>query len=188
MESKCCSPSGPDQDRAYVKLVRKTLAESLGLTEDQGSGGPPAIFPGLKGGLFVTLYYKGRLKGCMGHFDFELPLEKGLPEMALAAAYQDPRFPPLTKDMWPDIKVEISILTPPAPVAGLKGIEIGRHGLYLAHPEGRGVLLPQVAVERGWDAEELARQTAVKAGLRPDAWRDPRTRLAVFSARVIKEN
>lgn len=187
MENEHCPASGPNQDRACLGLVRQTLAESLDWSEGPDSDNWPVIDPDLKGGLFVTLYYKGRLKGCVGHFDFERPLKKALPDMALAAAYHDRRFPALTRDMWPDLKVEISILTPPKPISGLDDIEIGRHGLYLTHPRGRGVLLPQVAVEQGWNAEELARHTALKAGLEPDDWRDPQTKLAAFSARIIKE-
>lgn len=180
--------SGPELDLACLGLVRQTLAESLGGPGNPGAPNGPQVDPGLKGALFVTLYHQGRLKGCVGHFDFERPLIEGLPEMALAAAYQDRRFPPLTKGMWPDLKVEISLLTPLKPVSGPGEIEIGRHGLHLAHPRGRGVLLPQVAVEQGWNAEDLARHTALKAGLGPDDWQSPQARLAVFSARIIKES
>ena len=143
---------------------------------------PPAGLDGLQGGVFVTLKRGGRLRGCIGRFEFTSPLARAVKEMVLAAAFQDPRFPPLSKGELGDLELTVSVLTEPRPLESLDDLVIGRDGLYLLHPRGRGVLLPVVAEEQRWSPLEFARQTARKAGLSPEAWKDPGARLLVFTA------
>jgi AmmeMemoRadiSam system protein A len=137
---------------------------------------------GLRGGVFVTLKKKGRLRGCIGRFDFSALLADSIRDMVLAAAFQDPRFPPLSAGELAGLDITVSILSEPALLPSLEELVIGRDGLLLAHPRGSGVLLPVVAVEQGWTALEFARQTSLKAGLGPEAWRDPEAKLMVFTA------
>ncbi|MDR1677006.1 MAG: AmmeMemoRadiSam system protein A [Deltaproteobacteria bacterium] len=137
---------------------------------------------GLRGGVFVTLKKKGKLRGCIGRFDFSPPLAESIKEMVQAAAFQDPRFPPLDQSELAALDITISVLSEPKPLSSLDDLVIGRDGLYLIHPRGRGVLLPVVAVEQGWSALEFANHTAIKAGLPSNAWHHPETQLMVFTA------
>ena len=106
---------------------------------------------------------------------------------ALDAAFNDPRFPPLTAQELQKVRVEISALTPPVPVASYQDIEIGRHGMVLELDGRSAVFLPQVAPEQGWDLATTLTHLAYKAGLPGNAWQDPRARFTVFEAVVFHE-
>jgi AmmeMemoRadiSam system protein A len=149
---------------------------------------PEPSLEGRRGGVFVTLKLGGRLRGCVGRFDFQAPLRDSIYEMILAAAFQDPRFPPLKRSELDDLEITVSVLTEPKPLKNLDELVIGRDGLYLLHPKGRGVLLPVVAVDQGWTAEEFARGTSVKAGLPPEAYKDADASLLVFTAPAFSTN
>ncbi len=138
-------------------------------------------------GVFVTLNRHGRLRGCIGYLDAVNPLLAAVQEMAVAAAFRDPRFPPLREDELADLEVEISILSPMQQIKNTEDIQVGHHGLYLVQGSHRGLLLPQVATEYGWDRLTFLKQTCVKAGLPPDAWENPSTRIFVFSADILHE-
>jgi AmmeMemoRadiSam system protein A len=142
--------------------------------------GPP--LNGRRGGVFVTLNRLGSLRGCIGRFDFNSLLSKSIQEMILAAAFQDPRFPPLSVSELEDLQITVSVLTKPKPLKSLDDVVIGRDGFYLLHPRSHGVLLPVVAVEQKWNAQEFARHTSMKAGLHPYAYQDPGAQLLVFTA------
>jgi len=137
------------------------------------------------GAAFVTLKKKGRLRGCIGYTEAVAPLFKVVQECAVAAATEDPRFPPVAPAELSSIDLEISVLTPLVPVRADE-VEVGRHGLMVSHLGRRGLLLPQVPVELGWDRETFLEQTCVKAGLPPDAWRRGAT-LQAFTAEVFGE-
>ncbi|MDR1577595.1 MAG: AmmeMemoRadiSam system protein A [Deltaproteobacteria bacterium] len=143
---------------------------------------PPKDLGDRQGGVFVTLKKEQRLRGCIGRFVFDDLLETAISEMVLAAAFKDYRFTPLKKSELPDLDITVSILSPPEPLKSLADLVIGRDGLYLIHPKGRGVLLPVVAADYGFSPEEFARQTSIKAGLSPDAYKDPEAKLMVFTA------
>ncbi|MGQ9688210.1 MAG: AmmeMemoRadiSam system protein A [Desulfobaccales bacterium] len=138
-------------------------------------------------GVFVTLHRHGRLRGCIGYLEAAKPLLAAVQEMAEAAAFSDPRFPPVRAEELADLDVEISILSPMRQIKNIEEIEVGRHGLYLEQGLRRGLLLPQVATEYGWDRLTFLKQTCAKAGLPPDAWQDPSTRIYVFSADIFHE-
>jgi AmmeMemoRadiSam system protein A len=138
-------------------------------------------------GVFVTLKRRGRLRGCIGYLEAVKPLLSAVQEMAVAAAFGDPRFPPLKEDELADLEIEISVLSPFQRIAKVDEIQVGRHGLYLEQGASRGLLLPQVATEYGWDRLTFLKQTCVKAGLPPNAWEDPTTRIFVFSADILQE-
>jgi AmmeMemoRadiSam system protein A len=138
-------------------------------------------------GAFVTLHKSGRLRGCIGNFSAEGPLLNTVQTMALAAAKQDPRFPPVSPSEVPELELEISVLSPLKKIEDVGEIQVGVHGIYIISPRGRGVLLPQVATEYGWDRDTFLDQTCVKAGLNPGCWQDPRTEILIFSAQIFSE-
>jgi AmmeMemoRadiSam system protein A len=114
-------------------------------------------------------------------------LREMLPEVARLAAFSDPRFPPLGAEELRVVRFEVSLLTVPAPIGSPADVEVGRHGLIVSLRGRRGLLLPQVAAEYEWTAEEFVEQTCVKAGLPPRAWREPAARILAFEAEVFGE-
>lgn len=121
-------------------------------------------------GVFTTVYYHRRLRGCVGYPAAILPLYRAVMETARAAASDDPRFHPVTIDEARGLQISLSVLSPVQPISA-DAIEVGRHGLVISHQGRRGLLLPQVPVEHGWDRITFLEQTCLKAGLPPYAWR-----------------
>jgi len=138
-------------------------------------------------GLFVSLHEGSRLRGCIGTLAPAGDLTGVVSEFALRAAFEDPRFPPLTEEELSRCRIEISVLTAPRPIGGPDEVEIGRDGLIIEAEGRRGLLLPQVATDHGFDAERFLAEVARKAGLRPAAWKNPETRLWAFRAEVFSE-
>ncbi|MBC7219016.1 MAG: TIGR00296 family protein [Hadesarchaea archaeon] len=145
------------------------------------------------GGVFVTLTKNGELRGCIGHPMPTMPLIDALIDSAISAATRDPRFPPVNLNELQEIEIEVSVLTKPEvlkaehPKEYPKLIKIGRDGLIVEGMGGAGLLLPQVAVEYNWDAEEFLSNTCIKAGLMPDCWLERGIRISKFSAQVFCE-
>jgi len=137
-------------------------------------------------GAFVTLNKRGRLRGCIGYVEAAKPLYQTVRECAQAAALRDPRFDPVTPEELPALSLEISVLSALVDIAPER-IEVGRHGLLISRGFQRGLLLPQVAVERHWDREQFLEETCLKAGLPPDAWRRG-ARIQAFTAQVFGES
>jgi len=139
-------------------------------------------------GAFVTLHEYGELRGCIGNMTADGPLYKTVSRMAVEAATGDPRFPSLGADEISRIDIEISVLSPLKKVASYKDVKIPGDGVIVSSGFRRGVYLPQVATETGWDRDEfLTSLCAHKAGLKPDAWKDPATEIYVFTAEVFGE-
>ncbi|MFY9549874.1 MAG: AmmeMemoRadiSam system protein A [Thermoanaerobaculia bacterium] len=138
-------------------------------------------------GLFVTLRKAGLLRGCIGTLAPDGDLTRIVPQYALRAAFEDPRFPPLSPEELAQCEIEISVLTAPRPIAGPEEISIGQDGLILEAGRRRGLLLPQVASEWGFDAVRFLEAVCEKAGLAPGDWRSPGTRLWAFRAEVFGE-
>lgn len=136
----------------------------------------------LKSGAFVTLKKQGRLRGCIGYIKAYKPLWETVQEMAVAAAFHDPRFPSLSAEEIQQLTFEISVLSPLKRIADVNDIEVGRHGLYVIRGQRSGLLLPQVATEYKWDRKTFLEETCHKAGLPPDAWKDKETEIYIFSA------
>ena len=172
------------QRKSLLGIARRALegyVEAGKIPPEEGARGRLAA----PGTAFVTLTKKGRLRGCIGYTEAVAPLFKVVQECAVAAATEDPRFPPVSSNELPSLRVEISVLTPLVPIRP-EEVEVGRHGLMVAHGRMRGLLLPQVPVELGWDRETFLDQTCVKAGLPPSAWRHGAT-LRSFTAEVFGE-
>jgi AmmeMemoRadiSam system protein A len=140
-----------------------------------------------KRGGFVTLEKQGKLRGCIGYIEARKSLYQTVKEMALAAAFGDPRFLPLTAEEFKDVTVEISVLSPLKQITDVGEIEVGAHGIYLVNGFCSGLLLPQVAVRCKWERETFLKETCRKAGLPPDAWQDRNTRIYIFSAEIFCE-
>lgn len=138
-------------------------------------------------GCFVTIKRQGALRGCIGNFTTDKPLYLLVQEMAVSAATRDPRFYPMKEQDLADFKLEISVLSPLSKIASPEEVVVGKHGLYLEKNFSRGVLLPQVAVEHGWDRETFLCQTALKAGLKREDWKEG-TDIYIFSAEVFAES
>ena len=138
-----------------------------------------------KRGAFVTLKTHGQLRGCIGHIQAVKPLSQTVIDMAQAAAFQDPRFPPLSKQELDDLSIEISALTPFRTIKNIQEIQVGKHGLYIERGYHSGLLLPQVAEEYGWNTQTFLEQTCHKAGLPKDAWKDGKTKIQIFSAEIF---
>jgi AmmeMemoRadiSam system protein A len=139
-------------------------------------------------GCFVTITRNDQLRGCIGNFSTDRPLYREVAEMAVAAATKDPRFHPMESNELDDFRLEISVLTPLQKISDIGEIRVGNHGLYLEKGFQRGVLLPQVATEQGWDRTTFLRQTCRKAGLPADAWQSADTDIYIFSATILSED
>ena len=138
----------------------------------------------VKQGCFVCVKINGVLRGCIGNFISDKPLYELVQEMAVSAATKDPRFYPMKRDDLQGFDLEISVLSPLRKISSVEEIEVGVHGLYLEKNFSRGVLLPQVATENGWDRDTFLNQTSLKAGLNGDGWREG-AEIYVFSADVF---
>ncbi len=140
------------------------------------------------GAAFVTLRKNGKLRGCIGHIIAREPLYKCVKDMAVSASTHDRRFPPVKPEELDDIMVEVSVLTPPKRVDNISAIQMGRHGVIMEKGRHRGVYLPQVAGETGWDKREfLSNLCANKAGLPPGCYQNPSVNLYTFRAIVFEE-
>lgn len=177
-----------EEERRFLKRAARDAIEC----ELQGSELPqyeamPSTLTEPRG-AFVTLQKNGRLRGCIGYIEAVKPLIETVQEVAVKAALEDPRFPPVTADELNQVHVEISVLSPLEKVSDINTIEIGKHGLLLELAGRRGLLLPQVATEYGWDRVTFLENTAQKAGLPPDAWKHPAVQIYKFSAEIFGED
>jgi hypothetical protein len=170
-----------DERMALLELARSAIR--LGETIED----PPAAAQiERRAGVFVTLKQDGELRGCIGHTRADLPLTIAVQEAAIAAANEDPRFPPLAADELPSVTVEISVLSPFQRITSVEEVEIGTHGLLIVANEGSGLLLPQVPLEQGWDREAFLQGLCRKAGLPRGCWHND-VRLYTFTAIVFGE-
>lgn len=172
-----------------VKTELHKLAQSAIANRLKGKNTLPAV-PDSKilnenRGAFVSLHYEGNLRGCIGYIHAVKPLYKTIHEMAISAAFQDPRFKPLTETELNGLDIEISVLTPMQIITDTDEIIVGVHGLMIVKDGFSGLLLPQVATEYGWDRQSFLEHTCSKAGLPTDAWKDNETKIYSFSAEVF---
>jgi AmmeMemoRadiSam system protein A len=177
---------GPDEQRLLLATARKAIYRRLGLDFDAPD---LPITDALReeAGAFVTLHRGGRLRGCIGHIAAEKPLHETVTEVAVSSAFDDPRFPPVTRAEAPELEIEISVLSPFRRLSTPEEIRVGEHGILLRRGHRSGLLLPQVATEQGWDRDELLDHTCLKAGLPMGSWREKGTEIEIFSAFVFSE-
>ena len=138
-------------------------------------------------GAFVTLEKDGRLRGCIGYIQAIKPLHLTIQEMALQAAFSDPRFPPVSEDELDKLHIEISVLTPLRKISNVDEVQVGRDGIYIKKGFNSGLLLPQVATDYNWDRNTFLEQTCYKAGLPPNAWKEKTCEIYIFSADIFGE-
>lgn len=168
-----------------LRIARETLEMYLA---DRDLPTYQVTEPGLlqRAAAFVTLHrLDGELRGCIGRLETSDPLYRVVQECAISAATRDFRFRPVTLQELPLLTIEISVLSPFRRVTDPEQIEVGKHGLLIHRGFHTGLLLPQVATERGWNRDEFLRAVCMKAGLPSDAWRQ--AELSIFSAEVFSE-
>jgi len=182
------APISPQERERLLAVARRAIREFV--FEQHAPEAEARRQPGVRRGAFVTLHLAGRLRGCIGRMDSPDPLETLVAVCAVLAASRDPRFPPVQLHEVDALEIELSILTPPEIVPSadvLTRLETGVHGVAVSLGGSRGLLLPQVAPDQGWNARRLLEETCRKAGLPPHAWRDPEVRIELFTAEVFSE-
>jgi AmmeMemoRadiSam system protein A len=186
-----------DEDKAWLlALARRTIAERLGLAAGDAALSAQPQSPGLVAacGAFVTLNKKRHapgdngLRGCIGLMASDNPLRETVKRMALAAAFEDPRFPPLSQGELGDCRIEISALSPMEPCPDPHSVVVGRDGILLQRWGRQGVFLPQVPVEEHWSQEQYLESICYKAGLPAGSWEAPDAQRWTFQAVVFGED
>jgi len=187
-----------NEGQTALELARTAIEEYLGSGEVIKPEGVPGVSPVFKNnrGVFVTLNNRSgsrrELRGCIGRPYPVMPLGEAIVISAINAATEDPRFMPVTLNELENLEIEVTVLTTPHQLEArpeeLPGkIEVGRHGLIIQKGPYSGLLLPQVAVENDFDAEEFLGQTCMKAGLFPDAWFESDTEVFAFEGQIFHE-
>lgn len=177
----------PDSRKRLIHLSRQTLESFVLRAERQSEEIEDPHLLSARYGAFVSLHRGDELRGCIGTCFPTRPLYQTVMEMTEAAASRDHRVTPLASAELAEVCIEISVLSPLQPVHDPLSLEVGKHGLHITNGEKRGVLLPQVATEYGWDMEAFLCQTCLKAGLPRQAWRWPETQTMGFTALIIGE-
>jgi AmmeMemoRadiSam system protein A len=179
-------PSLSEADRrAALQLARTAVVEAVFHRKLPDAMPREGVFTEPRG-VFVTLHLGKRLQGCIGVIEANEPLGEAVVRCAASAALEDPRFAPMKPHQLDELNVEISLLSSLQPIAP-ESIEIGQHGLLIRLHAQRGLLLPQVAIEHRLTREQFLEETCRKAGLPPEAWRDPEARLFGFTCEVFSE-
>jgi AmmeMemoRadiSam system protein B/AmmeMemoRadiSam system protein A len=169
-----------------LSVAREAIAaEFRGSGDPIPEGGRDHLFD--PGGAFVSLHIGDRLRGCIGNLESSRPLIETVRRNAVSAAFKDSRFPPLTEAELDEVTIEVSCLTPMHRIGSIDEFEVGRHGIVLEKAGRRGVFLPQVAPEHGWDSETTLEYLSQKAGLPRAAWSQHGAVLSVFEAVVFSE-
>jgi AmmeMemoRadiSam system protein A len=179
-----CNPAcefTSDERKLLLRLAHESIESAL---EKRGiSFDAPTPHLAELRGAFTTIYCRGALRGCVGYVLPRESLYRTIVETARAAAFEDTRFPAITPEEVPDLQVSLSVLSPLSPIQP-EEVEIGRHGLLVSQHGMRGLLLPQVPVEHGWNRVTFLEQTCRKAGLPLDAWQKG-AKIEAFTAEVF---
>ena len=176
-----------EEQRELLRIARSAIESKLHKDRQETMHGVPAMKLRKPAGVFVSLHIGNELRGCIGTIRSAEPLCDTVAKMACSAAFNDPRFPHLTPEEYEVVSLEISVLTPLHKVGNIDEIIIGTHGLYIRSGGKSGVMLPQVASERGWSVVEFLEHTAGgKAGIGKDGWKD--AEIFIFRAQIIKED
>lgn len=176
--------------KQLLSLARAAALQAIGAPDRFESSAQEITSPGLlrRYGVFVTIRHEGTLRGCIGNIHPNTPLYQTVQNMARAAATQDPRFPPISPEEAPELSFSISILNEMVPLRRVDDLQIGVHGLFVRRHGASGLLLPQVASERGWDRATFLEHVCRKAGLPVNAWQDPETDLFMFTTVVLGDD
>jgi len=177
------SEFSPEERTLLLQLAHDSILSAL--ENHEVSLDPPSPHLAEPRGAFTSLYLNGELRGCVGYVLPVSSVYRAVIDTARAAAFEDARFYPVTIDEARQLKIELSVLSPPAPISA-EEVEVGRHGLLISMVGQRGLLLPQVPAERNWDRITFLEQTCRKAGLPPDAWQRGAV-IEAFTAEVFGE-
>ncbi len=180
------SPLRNDEKRCLLQIARDAVESVLTRSKTSPIESPSGNLA-IPSGAFVTLHRNGRLRGCIGRVTAVEPLAHVVADCAVAAATSDPRFSRLHPAELRDLRIEVSVLSRPQEISA-EEVQPGIHGVIVSRAENRGILLPQVAAERAWARERFLEETCEKAGLSVNAWRDPATRIEVFTAEVFSDS
>jgi AmmeMemoRadiSam system protein A len=172
-----------DERSLLLRLAHESILSALEKRELPVD--PPSAHLAEPRGVFTSLYLRGELRGCVGYVLPVSSVYRAVADTARAAAFEDTRFAAVTLEEARDLQVELSILSPPQPIAP-EAIEVGRHGLLVSMAGRRGLLLPQVPVEHNWDRVTFLEQTCRKAYLPLDAWQTG-AKIEAFTAEVFGE-
>ncbi len=179
------NPLTKDQQNFLLLLARQAITNYLKKEK------PPDTEPDddelkEKRGAFVTLKVEDQLRGCIGYPLPFKPLYETVIDAAISAATKDFRFPPLKTKELSKTQIEISVLSLPQPIQDISKIEVGKHGIIITKGSNKGLLLPQVPLEWGWDRETFLNHGCLKAGLEENAWKKD-VHIEIFSAQVFSE-
>ena len=177
----------PDSQRRLLRLARQTLEDFVRGAKRHAEEISDPHLQTCDYGVFVSLHKQQTLRGCIGNCAPNARLCEVVIEMTQAAASRDCRMAPICEDELPDIRIDITVLSPLVRVHDPLALQVGKHGLQVAQGAKRGVLLPQVAGQYEWDMKTFVEQTCVKAGLRKSAWKDPNTEISAFTGLIIEE-
>jgi len=173
-----------DERSLLLKLAHESIGSALDKREV--SLEPPSPHLAEPRGVFTTICLRGQLRGCVGYVFPATSLFRAVAETARAAAFEDTRFSPVTRDEVPQLEVSLSVLSPLAAIQP-ESVQVGKHGLLVSQHGHRGLLLPQVPIEHGWDRLTFLEQTCRKAGLALDAWQHGAA-LEAFTAEVFGDD
>lgn len=176
-----------DEEKKILLVTARSSIEAR-LKHTSARYPKPTPILGEKCGAFVSLHINNNLRGCIGYITAVKALFETIKEMALSAAFSDPRFPPLEPDELEKIEIEISVLSPLEKITDLNLIQVGKHGLMVRKGIYSGLLLPQVATEYQWTREQFLSHTCQKAGLAPATWKLGGLDIEIFTAIVFNES
>lgn len=181
-----------EEGQLLIKIARENINAYIKGEEYEPQMDMPNIFSE-KLGIFVTLSINSNLRGCIGYPEPYMPLIEGLLDVSISAAFDDPRFNPISLKEFEKTKIEISVLTKPQLIKVnnyedyLSLIKIGRDGLIIENSYHRGLLLPQVPIEQKWDTLTYLENLCYKAGLPYQSWKDNNTKIYSFQAQIFEE-
>jgi uncharacterized protein len=174
----------PEERKLLLQVAREAI---LSLLENREiSVFTPSAHLSEPRGAFTTLYLNGKLRGCVGYPTALMPLYRAVMETARAAAFDDPRFVPVQLAEARQVQISLSVLSPLIEISADE-VEVGRHGLVISEGARRGLLLPQVPVEHGWDRITFLEQTCRKAGMPRDTWQRG-AKIEAFTAEVFGDS
>lgn len=175
-----------DQKKVLLKAARITIKQMLTGAKDPDMPELKDDIFGERYGLFVTLTRGEQLRGCIGYIEGIKSLRDAVRDLAIQAAFNDPRFEPITRSELGDLEIEISVLYPLEEVKNINEIQVGKHGLVMERGFQKGLLLPQVAKEYNWNREEFMNQTCRKSGMENYCWENG-AKIYKFEAEVFNE-
>jgi AmmeMemoRadiSam system protein A len=177
----------PSSQKRLIALSRQTLESFVRGANDAAETVDDPCLLQSRYGAFVSLHRQDELRGCVGICFPTNPLYETVIDMTEAAASRDRRVAAVTSLELPEIRIDITVLSRPQPVADPLSLQVGKHGIYMESGGKHAVLLPQVATRYGWGLETFLSQTCTKADLPKDEWRRPNAKISSFIALIIEE-